>query len=394
VFAGVAVLVGGFTIFNSLSITVAQRTRELGLLRMVGATRRQVRRGVLLEALAIGTLASGAGLGVGIGLAKGLNALFATLGLDLPQIGLVLSTRTIVASLLVGTLATVLAALLPARRATRIAPIAALRDGGPDHGRVRRSARLVRAVASVLGRPAERLGGAQETVNAVDPATVSRLLGYRFTAGSLAGLAGDGAVVDGGFATKHHLHVGDAFTLTSLQGTRLRVVVRGIEKGDVQNPLGLGPVTIAQSTFARAFAQPRNRLTLVDGPEDAVRRALARFPEVKVAGKAAFVDDQTAWIGQVLAILWVLLALAVIVSLFGIVNTLVLSTFERMRELGTLRALGMHRRQVRRMVRHESAITALIGAVLGIAALAGMAPAALPARRAARVDVLSALAYE
>src|SRR5204862_6388068 len=114
-----AVLVGGFTLFTSLSITVAQRTRELGLLRMVGATRRQVRRGVLLEALAIGTLASAAGLGVGIGLAKGLNALFATLGLDLPQIGLVLSLRTIVASLLVGTLATVLAALLPARRATR-----------------------------------------------------------------------------------------------------------------------------------------------------------------------------------------------------------------------------------------------------------------------------------
>ena len=107
VFAGVAVLVGGFTIFNSLSITVAQRTREFGLLRMVGATRSQVRRGVLLEALAIGGLASAVGIGVGVALAEGLNALFAAVGLDLPQIGLVLGARTVIASLLVGTLARV-----------------------------------------------------------------------------------------------------------------------------------------------------------------------------------------------------------------------------------------------------------------------------------------------
>ena len=154
------------------------------------------------------------------------------------------------------------------------------------------------------------------------------------------------------------------------------------------------------------------------------------FPNAKAEGKAAFIDGQTAWIGMILAVLWVLLALAVIVSLFGIVNTLVLSTFERTRELGTLRALGMNRRQVRRMVRQESVITALIGAVLGIGAgprprracvvgLArevraqlrgpgrrasspwrssprwlGMIAAALPARRAARIDVLKALAYE
>ena len=169
-------------------------------------------------------------------------------------------------------------------------------------------------------------------------------------------------------------------------------------------------------------------MTFVDAPRDAVARALAGFPNAKAEGKDAFIDGQTAWIGQILAVLWVLLALAVIVSLFGIVNTLVLSTFERTRELGTLRALGMQRRQVRRMVRHESVITALIGAVLGIgaglvlaagvvawlgkyglsyavpvssllavaivAAVAGVLAAALPARRAARIDVLRALAYE
>ncbi len=158
-FAGVAVLVGAFTIFNSLSITVAQRTKEFGLLRMVGATRRQVRASVLLEALVIGLLASAAGIGVGVGLAAGLQAIFTALGMDLPAEGLTLATRTIVVSLLVGTLATVLAAALPARRATKIAPVAALRDASSPV-KVRLFARGVRGVASVVGRPAARLGGA------------------------------------------------------------------------------------------------------------------------------------------------------------------------------------------------------------------------------------------
>ena len=192
--------------------------------------------------------------------------------------------------------------------------------------------------------------------------------------------------------------------------------------------LSLGPITISPAAFDATFEQRRNRMTFVDAPRDDGGKALAAFPNAKAEGKDAFIDGQTAWIGQILAVLWVLLALAVIVSLFGIVNTLVLSTFERTRELGTLRALGMHRRQVRRMVRHESVITALIGAVLGIgaglvlaagvvawlgkyglsyavpapslvavaiiAALAGVIAAALPARRASRIDVLKALAYE
>jgi putative ABC transport system permease protein len=216
--------------------------------------------------------------------------------------------------------------------------------------------------------------------------------------------------------------------VTSMRGKQLQLTVRGIEKSPAFDVLSLGPITISHAAFDAAFDQQRNRLTFVDGSPDAVAKALGAFPNVQVQDKAAFIDSQTSWIGQILAVLWVLLALAVIVSLFGIVNTLVLSTFERTRELGTLRALGMHRRQVRRMVRHESVITALIGAVLGIgaglvlaagvvawlgkyglsyavpapslvavaiiAALAGVIAAALPARRAARIDVLKALAYE
>jgi putative ABC transport system permease protein len=267
--------------------------------------------------------------------------------------------------------------------------------------------------------------GHQEGVNGVDPGTIGRYYRYDFTAG---GLDATGAVVDDGFAKEHGLKVGSELELTALNGKSLHLQVAGIEKSPVLDVLGLGPITVSQQAFDRTFEQRRNRLTFTDGDPKQIEKALAAFPNAKVEGKDAFIDAQTAWIGMILAILWVLLALAVIVSLFGIVNTLVLSTFERMRELATLRALGMNRRQVRRMVRHESVITALIGAVLGIAvglglaalitaklgkygltfavpvpslvavavvaALAGMLAAALPARRASRIDVLRGLAYE
>ncbi len=159
VFGLVAVLVGAFTIFNTLSITVAQRSREFGLLRMVGAGRRQVLGSVMLEALAIGVLASLIGLGAGFGIASGLNAVFDAMGMDLPSAGLVFSGRTIVVSLLVGTLVTLAAGFVPAWKATRVPPVAALRDAAPGSGKVRLPARAVRGLASILGRPAERLGG-------------------------------------------------------------------------------------------------------------------------------------------------------------------------------------------------------------------------------------------
>jgi putative ABC transport system permease protein len=286
-------------------------------------------------------------------------------------------------------------------------------------------------VATSLRQDGALAYGKQEGVNAVDPATINDLFGYDWKAGgpaALAALGTDGAILDEGFAKAHRLHVGSTLDVTSIRGTTLHLTVRGIEDSPVLDVLSLGPITISQAAFASAFDNARNRLTLVDGPVDSIRAALAPYPDAKVLAKDEFIADQTRFIGQILAILWVLLALAVIVSLFGIVNTLVLSTFERTRELGTLRAVGMSRRQVRRMVRHESVITALIGAVLGIAAglalagavvawlgkyglefavpagsliaeaivaaLAGVIAAALPARRASRLDVLSALAYE
>jgi putative ABC transport system permease protein len=531
-FAGVALLVGGFTIFNTLSITVAQRTREFGLLRMVGAERRQVLGTVLAEALAVGLVASLLGLVGGLGLAKALGAVFTAVGLDLPQTGTVFATHTIVISLLVGTLITVLAGLVPAWRATRVAPVAALRDADPNAGRVRLAGRAIRGVAGIVGRPAQLVGGSagglarrnamrnpgrvavtaaaltigvalvtavsvlgqglkdtttgslqkhitatsvvvdkdgwtpidpqiertvvatpgvrtatsirqdsvlaygqEEGINTLDPARIGKVFDFDWKQGDkslLAGLGSGGAVIDEGWATEHHLKVGDAFHITSAAGRRLDLEVRGIEKSPVIDALGLGPITISHEAGAAiGLTQTRNKLTLVDAPGasgDAVKRALTAYPAVRVQTTKAYVDEQAASIDQLLAIFDVLLAFAVIVSLFGLVNALVLATFERTREIGMLRAVGMTRRQVRRMVRHESIITAVLGAVTGmgiglglaalvvakwgstglafglpvgsliafavVAVLAGIVAAILPARRAARMDVLTALAYE
>jgi len=520
VFGGVAVLVGAFTIFNTLSITVAQRTRELGLLRMVGAARRQVLGSVLVEALAVGVLASVVGLVAGLGLAKALDALFDAMKISLPDAGTVFATRTIVVSLLVGTGVTLVAGLLPAWRATRVSPVAALRDATPGAGRVRLPSRAARAMASLLGRPAQAIGGASgglarrnamrqpgRTMTTAVALTIGVALvtlvtvvaaglkdttrgsleqriaashvvtgadgwsptgpqvaktladaglavttihqdralafgdketvntfrgdGWRFEwvrgDDAVAGRLGvDGAVVDEGWATEHGLAVGDGFQLTSATGTQLDLIVRGIEHSPVIDVTGLGPVTVGPAAYDRAFENEVSFYTLASGGDAA--RALAAFPDTKSRTTGAFVDENMQILDQLLAIFYVLLALAVIVSLFGIVNTLVLATFERTRELGTLRAVGMSRRQVRRMVRHESIITALIGAVSGmalglvlaagvtsafsdeglsfaipagsliafaaVAVVAGVLAAVLPARRAAKMNVLVALAYE
>src|SRR3954467_10113456 len=151
-FGGIALFVGAFIIFNTLSITVAQRSREFGLLRMIGASRRQILRSVLFEAAAIGLLASLIGMGVGFLLAQGLQAVFKGVGLDLPSTGTVFETRTVIVALLVGVGVTVLAGLVPAMRATRIPPVAALREGGSSIAPTKQSlvALLIGIFATVL----------------------------------------------------------------------------------------------------------------------------------------------------------------------------------------------------------------------------------------------------
>ena len=581
-FGGVALFVGSFVIANSLSITIAQRTREFATLRTLGASRGQVLRSVVLEALVMGVLASIVGLFAGLALAKGLFSLFDAVGFTLPNNGLTLETRTVVVALIVGIIVTLLASLRPALRATRVPPIAAVREGAtlpesrwarfrlpaaillallgfggllvglfvPDLGTGQillymlggallvffgvalLSVRLVGPFAWTLGWPATRIGGAagwlardnsrrnpQRTastasalmiglalvtlvsllaagivssfrgavkdiwrnadyaitaqnnftpipiaaadavaktpgvtevsnvragealafghkigITAVDP-PAAHVFNLDWTAGSssvLASLGDDGAFIDKDYAKSHHLDVGSPVPLTFSDGSQELFNVKGI----FDPPTGgspFGRVTVSTTSFDRHTQDPKNLYSFVvmqggqtSANQTALDRTLKQFPNAKAATRQKFIDNQISGLSSVLNILYVLLALSVVVSLFGIVNTLVLTVFERTREIGMLRAIGMTRRQVRRMIRHESVITALIGAAIGIALgivlaalliarvdfivlsipigqlvvfalaaiLVGIIAAIFPARRAARLNVLQALQYE
>jgi putative ABC transport system permease protein len=580
-FGGIALFVGAFVIANSLSITIAQRTREFATLRTLGASRRQVLRSVILEALVVGVIASVVGLFLGLALAKGLFWLFDLVGFTLPNTGLVFETRTIIVALLVGILVTLIASVRPALRATRVPPIAAVREGATlPPGRFARyrgvgaaltallgfaallyglfgsglgttqilawmglgtlliflgvalfSSRLVRPLASLLGWPATKLGGAagelardnarrnpqrtastasalmiglalvtlvatlaagivstfrgavndiftgdyaitaqnnyspiptdaanaaaktpgvtaignvrtgetrifgkKEFSTAVDPGAkdVLTLDWKEGSQNTLATLGATGAFVDDGYADDHHLQVGSPVEILFPNGNTKRFVVKGIFKP----PTGgspFGPVTISAKSWDQQVPQPENLYSFVkmtggetEANAAALDKSLASFPNAKAQTRHEFVDNQISGLSSVLNILYVLLALSIVVSLFGIVNTLVLTVFERTREIGMLRAVGMTRRQVRRMIRHESVITALIGAAIGIvlglvlaalligrvdfigfafpvtqviafavaAIVVGIIAAIFPARRAAKLNVLHALQYE
>jgi putative ABC transport system permease protein len=582
-FAGIALFVGSFVIANTLSITIAQRVREFATLRTLGATRRQILREVILEALVIGLLGSIVGLFLGLGLAELLNRVFKAVGIDLPTAGTVFKERTVVVSLVVGTVITLLASLRPALRATRVPPIAAVREGAElppgrfarftpilsvitlvvgvllltygvlAHGLPTRNrlfdlglgvillffgvaanaARLVRPLASVLGWPATQIGGAAGTLarentmrnpkrtastasalmiglalvtfvailgqglrssfesavnqlfvadyaltstNTFTPLTISAekaiakapnvtaISGIR--AGSAryfgktenltgadasltkvvrldwkegsnavpAELGSNGAFTDDKFAKKHHLHVGSVLKIESPTGKVLHLQVKGIFKA----PNGGSPfasVTISNALFDKNYIAPTNEMAFVNvrggestANKNALEQQVQRFPDAKVQTASQFKKSFEKPLNMILSLLYVLLALSVVVSLFGIVNTLVLTVFERTREIGMLRAVGMTRRQTRRMIRHESVVTSLIGAALGIvvgfflallvtqslssngvvfavpystivffvvaAIVVGIVAAIWPARRAARLNVLEALQYE
>jgi putative ABC transport system permease protein len=581
-FGGVALFVGSFVIANSLSITIAQRTREFATLRTLGASRSQILRSVMLEALVMGILASIVGLFAGLALAKGLFSLFDAVGFTLPNNGLTLETRTIVVALIVGIVVTLLASLRPALRATRVPPIAAVREGAtlPESrwarfrlpaaivltalgfaglltglfvsnlstgqilllmlggallvfiGVALLSVRLIGPLAWTLGWPATKLGGApgalardnsrrnpQRTAstasalmiglalvtlvsllaagivssfrgsvkeiwrnadyaitaqNNFDPIPIAasdavkktpgvtdvsdvragqasafgskiaitavnppaaHVFNLNWTKGSasvMANLGDDGAFVDKDYADSHHLELGSPIPITFADGGNELLNVEGI----FDPPTGgspFGRVTMSTRVFDKHTAQPENLYSFVvmqggqtDANQAALDKTLKDFPNAKAATRQKFIDNQISALSSILNILYVLLALSVVVSLFGIVNTLVLTVFERTREIGMLRAIGMTRRQVRRMIRHESVITALIGAAIGIALgiilaglliarvdfivlslpigqlivfalaaiLVGIIAAIFPARRASRLNVLQALQYE
>jgi putative ABC transport system permease protein len=290
-------------------------------------------------------------------------------------------------------------------------------------------------VVTAVGEDQVRAFGRTMVIDAIDPAMIGRVYRFRLRGGSLRALGDDGAVVTKRFAADHGLALGERFRVTAPSGRQVPVRVAAIDARPAFNPLNLADVSIPLTRFDRVFQARDRRYVFVRPAGGATRattralaRALAPYPDTKLQTTAQYRATQDAGIRDFLSLLYVLLALSVIVSVLGIVNTLVLAVLERTREIGLLRAVGMTRRQVRRMVRHESVIVALIGATVGLAVglflaalvtgalageglafavpvgtlvafvvaavLAGTLAAMLPARRAARLDVLSALRYE
>jgi putative ABC transport system permease protein len=291
----------------------------------------------------------------------------------------------------------------------------------------------VEAVANVRTGDIEAFGK-RLFGTAVDP-SAERVFNLDWTRGSaavLGSLGADGVFVDKKYATDHGLTVGSPVTVTFATGTTKQFTVRGVFDPP-QGGSPFGNITMSAATWDAFNDNPTNLYSFVlmrggQSPANLAKldRALADFPNAKAQTRQQFVDNQISGLNSVLNILYVLLALSVVVSLFGIVNTLVLTVFERTREIGMLRAIGMTRRQIRRMVRHESVITSLIGGALGIAlglvlggllvarvdtiefflpvgslvvfavatVIVGILAAIFPARRAAKLNVLEALHYE
>ena len=578
VFAVAALLVGAFMIFNTFSITVAQRTRENGLLRALGATRRQILSSVLLEAVTVGLLASAVGLGVGVAVAAGLKALLAAIGIDIPAGGIVFTARTVIIALVVGTGVTVAAALSPARKAGKVPPIAAMQDaavtstgygskqrvfvglgvlalgaaalftgllahlsspvlavgvgavlvffgvailgrtvalpisrvlgaplpslrgvagtiarqnamrnpkrtaaaasalmicvglvsfitifassataavntvigraftgdflinsgaggtGGVDPALARRVSQLPQvALASGLRVGMAKIEGGAQQVVAVDPRTAFGILDVQPLQGNENDLGRDAIAVYKTVATDHHLKIGDhipvLFADTGTRSMRVALIYGSNEPA--------GNYLLGISAYQANFTNQYDLYVLVKkAPGVSAAAALAAvktvtrdYPGTTVQNEAQYAAQTAQPINQILDLIYILMLLAVIIALLGIGNTLALSIYERIREIGLFRAVGMTRRQLRSTIRLESVVIALQGTVLGLligvlfgwaivhalnifgtgvvsipyrtlvavvilAAIGGVVTAIRPANRAAKLNILRAIVTE
>ncbi|MEU3755649.1 ABC transporter permease [Streptomyces olivoreticuli] len=572
-FAGISLFVGIFIIANTFTMLVSQRTKELALMRAVGASRGQVTRSVLIEAFVVGAVAAVTGLLAGIGIGAGLRSLMNGAGATVPDGPLVISPGTIVTSLVVGVVVTMLAAWLPGRRAAKIPPVAAmssvhavattrslvvrntigalfsgagiaavLASTGMNDGKTvmafgagllvigifvltpllsrpliaaaapvlhlfgisgklarqnavrnpRRTAATASAlmigltlitgltviagsvqqavdkmatdavkadyVVSMAGRTPlspdvakklenlpevtassplrqspSRIDGDHEFLTGVNGKSIGDLTKLDFSAGSFADLSAGKAVVDESTAKTHGWKLGSTVNATFEDGKQGRLTVSGIYKGnELIRGIMVDTTTIAphQSLVNDSQVMVKTKAGASESAKDSLRKALGDNPAIQIQDKKDISNDIAKAINLMLNMLYGLLAMAVIVAVLGVVNTLAMSVFERSQEIGMLRAIGLDRKGIKRMVRLESLVIALFGGVLGIglgvffgwaageligkslatyelvlpwgrmavflllAALVGVLAALWPARRAAKLNMLSAIKAE
>ncbi|MEW1643320.1 FtsX-like permease family protein [Streptomyces sp. NPDC091219] len=574
VFAGIALFVGTFIIANTFTMLVAQRTKELALLRAVGASRRQVTRSVLLEAFVVGAVAAVAGLVAGIGIGAGLRALMGTIGATVPDGPLIITSNTVLSALAVGILITMLAAWLPGRRAAKIPPVAAMSslhatattkslvlrntigalfsgagiavviaatsmngsDGQAPMGlgavlliigvfiltpllsrpliaasapvlrifgisgklarqnsvrNPRRTAATASALmigltlitgmtvmagslqqaidkmassairadyivsmangnslspnvdktltstsgitaTSPLRNAPSRIDGTSEFLTGVNGSAIAELTDLKVDSGTFK-VAGTQVVVDDDTAKSRHWKAGSTFTAHYEDGRAQRLTVSAVYEG---NELIRG-IMLDNATLAPHQTDPADMQILVktaDGAssatKDRLEKALGSNPAVKVQDKKDLSDSIAQVFTLILNMVYGLLAMAVIVAVLGVINTLAMSVFERSQEIGMLRAIGLDRKGIKRMVRLESLVISLFGGVLGIglgvffgwaageligsrmstyalvipwarmalflllAGTVGVLAALWPARRAAKLNMLSAIKSE
>ncbi|MFD7995948.1 ABC transporter permease [Streptomyces mexicanus] len=574
VFAGIALFVGTFIIANTFTMLVAQRTKELALLRAVGASRRQVTRSVLVEAFVVGTVAAVVGLVAGIGIGAGMRSLMGSFGATVPDGPLVVTPGTVVAALAVGILVTMLAAWLPGRRAAKIPPVAAMSSlhaqattkslvlrntlgallaaagiavvlaattmsgdsgqapmglgavlliigvfvltpllsrpliaasapvlrvfgvagklarqnsvrnprrtaatasalmigltlitgmtviaGSLQHGIDKMASAAIRAdyvvsmangnglspdvdrklrstegvtATSPLRNAASRIDGETEYLTGVNGAAIGELTDLKVDEGSFT-VRGTDVVVDRTTAEDHHWSAGSHFTVSYEDGRKQRLTVAGVYEGNEM----IRGIMLDNATLAPHQSDPTDMQVMVKTAEgtsgavkDRLAEALGSNPAIKIQSKKDISNEIAQTFTLVLNMLYGLLAMAVIVAVLGVVNTLAMSVFERAQEIGMLRAIGLDRTGIKRMVRLESLVISLFGGVLGIglgvffgwaagqllgtrlatyelvlpwarivvflllAAVVGVLAALWPARRAARLNMLQAIKSE
>lgn len=574
VFAGIALFVGTFIIANTFTMLVAQRTRELALMRAVGASRRQVTRSVLIEAFVVGAVAAVTGLLAGVGIGVGLRSLMGTLDASVPDGPLIVSPGTIGTAFAVGILVTMLAAWLPGRRAAKIPPVAAMSavhakattkslvlrntlgalvsaagvavvlaattmDGSDGQapmglgavlliigvfiltpllsrpliaaaapvlrvfgvsgklarqnsvrnprrtaatasalmigltlitgmtvmaGSLQKSIEKMAAAAieadyvvsmangnalspdvekklkradgvtatSPMRNAVSRIDGRTEFLTGVDGATFGELTDFPLAQGAFE-IGGTRVVVDEDTAKSYGWKAGSDFTVAYEDGEKQKLTVSGVYQA---NEMMRG-IMIDTATIAPHDAEPSDMMVMVktadgtsDGAKDALEKALGTNPAILVQDKQDLSDEIAKMFTLILNMVYGLLAMAVIVAVLGVINTLAMSVFERAQEIGMLRAIGLDRKGIKRMVRLESLVISLFGGVLGIglgvffgwaagellgtrmatyelvlpwgrmgvflllAAVVGVLAALWPARRAARLNMLQAIKAE